>query len=98
MWMVETIRGAYNSIYERRLINKLQLDSFSIFASNCSAGVIYHRLHQQFQSPTINLFIPNNEFVEFALNLKMYMREPLVFIKTDNAYPVATLGANPYSL
>lgn len=68
------------------------LGDFSILASNCIGGFLYHYHGLRFASPTINLLISSPDLVKFALDLDGYLAKPLVFIKTDERYPVATLG------
>ena len=46
---------------------------FCLITNDCVGGVIYHDLGEQFRSPTINLWISNDHFLEFAQNLKYYL-------------------------
>ena len=46
---------------------------FSLITNDCIGGVIYHDLGEQFRSPTVNLWIPNDCFLEFAQNLSYYL-------------------------
>lgn len=67
-----------------RLVN----DNFTILASNCIGGIIYHCLGKQFLSPTINLRISSNEFIKFLHNFDHYINSEIVFDDTVNLpYP-----------
>ncbi|MDP4121032.1 MAG: DUF1919 domain-containing protein [Bacillota bacterium] len=78
--------------HEKKLRSQLKNYDFSIICSNCIGGIIYHRLGLKFLSPTINLFIYQNDYLKFVLNLKDYLEKELMFIETDEKYPVAKLG------
>lgn len=91
MLLVNQIRKIYDRLYEMHLANRLHIERFSIISSNCIGGVIYHRLHKYFLSPTINLYIKNDDFIKFATNLEYYISLPLVFEDTEYAFPVARL-------
>lgn len=76
--------------YRRGLKN----DGFTILSSNCIAGIIYHRLGKRFLTPTINLWLPQPDFVEFCVHLDYYLSQELTFIETDRNYPVGQLRGN----
>lgn len=82
----------YNKIYERNLRNKLKNKDFSIICSNCIGGIIYNRLGQKFLSPTINLWMHQDDFLKFVLNLKEYISKDIIFIDSNCSYPVGQLG------
>lgn len=65
---------------------------FSLITNDCVGGVIYHDLGEQFRSPTVNLWIPNDHFLEFAQNLKYYLSCDINETQ-DSAkpYPVGTI-------
>ena len=69
----------------------LKNKDFTFLASNCTAGIIYHRLGMKFLSPTINMFIWQDDFLKFVLDLPHYLDQKLRFIETDEGYPVAML-------
>lgn len=75
-------------------MKKLQNENFTILCSNCIGGYIYHRLEQQFNTPTINTYIKPSEFIYFCLNLDYYLTQKLHFIETPNDYPIAQLIGN----
>lgn len=57
----------------RQLRRKNLNHDFSLITNDCVGGVICHDLGEQFRSPTVNLWIPNNNFLEFAQNLRYYL-------------------------
>lgn len=79
----------YGAVQRKRLKN----EDFSILASNCVGGIIYHRLGRQFLSPTIDLWMLQKDFLQFVLNLRWYLQQELVFVQDpDRDYPVARLA------
>lgn len=61
-----------------RLINKNR--NFTLISQNCVGGVIYSNLGLEFRSPTINMFIEDENFVKLVEHLEYYMSleaEPL---------------------
>lgn len=44
----------------------------TIISQNCIGGVIYSDLGLKFSSPTINMFIEDNDFVKLAENPRQY--------------------------
>lgn len=82
--------------YEKRCQKEYKgPDDISILASNCIGGEIYHDLGLPFNSPTINLWMHQNDFLEFIKNLDFYLAEKLIFVDEEERkchHPVATLG------
>ncbi len=79
-----------SQFFRRRLKN----DNFTILCSNCVGGTLYHRLGKRFLTPTINMWLPQPDFVEFCIHLDYYLAQELVFIKSDESFPVAQLVGN----
>lgn len=70
-------------------------DNISILSSNCVGGEVYYDLGLPFNSPTINLWMTQPDFLKFAKNLDYYLNCPLLFskeLKKKYACPVAELG------
>lgn len=86
------IKKHYTIIYEWKLRKKLKNKDFSIICSNCIGGIIYHRLGRKFLSPTINLWMNQEDFIKLVLNLKEYISKDLEFIESEYDYPVGVLG------
>lgn len=78
--------------YELKLRKRLKNDNFSIICPNCIGGIIYHRLGKKLLSPTINLWLHQDDFLKFVMNLKEYISKDLIFIESKYNYPVAMLG------
>ena len=85
------LKKNYNIVYERELRKKLKNQDFSIICSNCIGGIIYHRLGKEFLSPTINLWLHQDDFLKFVLNLKEYISKDLIFVESEYDYPVGIL-------
>ena len=56
-------------------ISRLTNSDFSLITSNCVGGVIAHSLKQRFNSPTVNLWFYNTDFVLFCKDLRRYLYE-----------------------
>ena len=61
-------RKLHRKIMQKRNKNM----DFTIIAQNCIGGVIYSDLGLQFLSPTINMFIEDENFVKLVENLEYY--------------------------
>lgn len=72
--------------------SRLQNRDFTLIASNCIGGIIYHELGVQFRSPTINLRINSDQFARFVLRMDDYLKQELKFVPADESCPVAMLG------
>lgn len=55
-----------------RIIN--QNRDFTVISQNCIGGVIYNNLGLEFKSPTINVFIEDENFVKLVGNLEYYLQ------------------------
>ena len=84
--------------YEKRCRKEYRgSDDISILASNCIGGEIYHDLGLPFNSPTINFWMHQNDFLKFVKDLNFYLTEKLIFVDEEERrwhYPVATLGGD----
>jgi len=63
----------------------------TIICSNCIGGIIYNNLGLKFQSPTINLWIPESDFIKLISNLKEYLQEDLLLAGYQEGYPLGLL-------
>ena len=45
----------------------------TIISHNCIGGVLSHELGLKFLSPTVNLFMVNEDFIKFCENLEYYL-------------------------
>ena len=72
-WIV-TIPGFTLEKYRR-----LQRSHLSIFSMNCFGGLISNSLGLNFNSPFVNLFLSNADFVKFANVPRAYIETSLAF-------------------
>lgn len=76
-------------LYKLRRRLRLKNKRPVIIASNCVGGIIYKDLKLPFYSPTINLFIPMDDYIRFLENLKWYLKQPIVPACEEGiSYPV----------
>lgn len=68
---------------------RLENSNASIICSNCLGGYIYHWLGMQFQSPFINLWQTNEEFITMLENLETFLNSPIQEVQDSGVnYPV----------
>ena len=83
-------------IYERssykQARNRIKNNRFTLLASNCIGGVIYHHLGMSFDSPMINISMKQPEFCMFCSDLDYYLSSELHFFESDFPFPCAHLG------
>ena len=63
------------AILHRR--RRLKANNFSIISNTCIGGVISNSLGEQQRSPTVNLVIYEEQFLQFCRHLKAYSQCPL---------------------
>ena len=81
----------------RRKIDRIKLvnGNFTIFACNCSAGCMYHDLGLRFDSPTINLYIYPEHYIQLLKDPIYYFNKNIKFLSKENKkepFPVGTIG------
>ena len=84
----------YNPIhlfFQKRNRNRLKNTDFTLLASNCLGGIIYHELGVRFDSPTINIRMDSPDFIRFVSDIHRYLDAELLFVETDEPFPVAIL-------
>lgn len=86
---IQKIYKRLNSLYCRMRIRN---DNFSIITNTCIGGVMYHKLGKRFMSPTINLWMHDEDFLRFVHDLDYYLSCPLWFVKGIADYPTAYCG------
>lgn len=68
-------------------------NSFAIFASDCTGGMLCHDMHKEFNSPTVNMFFSASDYIKFLKDPAAYMDLPMQEIpQQEFAYPLARLG------
>ena len=76
----------------KKMQKRLENRDMTLLIPNCAGGHIFHDLNLRFMSPTINLMMYQNEFLQFVLNLDKYLSKDLVFYKHDEfEFPCAVL-------
>lgn len=75
---------------------QLKKNPVSIISDDCWGGSVYNYLGLRFDSPFINFFINNDDFVKLVSNLKYYMDKPLILEQQGTVInmPVGSLGEN----
>lgn len=86
------LQKTYRKLFRFFQRNRLQNRNFTILAPTCIAGVIYHELGEQFNSPTINLWMYDKDFLKFVHNLKDYLSYELEFVHGIDKTPTAYCG------
>lgn len=79
------------SYMRKRLTNH----NFTIFASDCTGGVLYHEFGERFSSPLINMYMDATDYLNFIYNPHKYLNEKMVEIPEDTkkyGYPVVSLS------
>lgn len=87
----------WNLFYKTRVtIKRMRLTNrdFSVLCNNCVGAMVLHDLGQKFNSPTVNLFIPADDYLSFLENLKDNLSAPMTDITGDNPYPIGLLNGN----
>ena len=84
-----------NRAFLRKLRARNKNTTPSIICNNCIGGVIYHQLGLQFLTPTINLFIPGEDYLNFVKHFKEYVKLPVQDASNqfDKKYPVGEITA-----
>lgn len=89
--LLNRIRTSNERIFQRKLRNSLTNKDITIVCNNCIGRVIYHNLGLRFLSPTINLSIQGEEYLEFVKNFKYYISCDIVESETEEKYPVGII-------
>lgn len=59
----------------------IKQEGLSILSRNCWAGICYHYLALEFQSPTINMFFSGSDFNKLIANLDYYLSLSIEFVE-----------------
>lgn len=72
---------------------RLQQTNFTLISNHCMGGIMYHDLGIQFQSPTINLKILPDEYIEFVEHLEYYLLQKVEHApEMEGAFPVGKIA------
>ena len=74
------------SVLRTRLMQK----DLTIISQNCIGGVFSHDMGMEFQSPTVNLYVPAADFIKFVNHLEHYLTADLE-IYWGEEYPIGIL-------
>ena len=72
--LFKKIDGIENKHFQKNLTNH----EFTILCPNCIGGLIYHRLGERFDSPTIDLSINTDEYCSLISNLDFYLSKEVI--------------------
>lgn len=78
--------------YCKRRRARLKAAGFSILATNCIGGVMYHDLGLEFLTPTVNLTISLADLIKLAENPRRYMEQSFAEIPEPGPCPAGMLG------
>ena len=73
-----------------KIKKQLKTHDFTVISQNCIGGVFYHDMGLKFLSPTIDLYIPEPDFIKFISNLEYYINTDLEISDGEN-YPIGLL-------
>lgn len=76
-----------------KIKKQLKTHDFTVISQNCIGGVFYHDMGLKFLSPTIDLYIPEPDFIKFISNLEYYINTDLEISDGEN-YPIGLLGGD----
>ena len=100
---MRNIKSVYKSLFRRvqhilktrknhKDRRRLSNPDVTIIANHCMGGFMYHDLGLQFQSPTINLKIIPDEFIELVEHLDYYLKQDILpCTDTTEKYPVGKI-------
>lgn len=104
---ITKIRIKFNQWKKRRT---LKHSDFTIISNNCWAGTaVYQPFGLKYNTPTVGLFIMDEDYIRFLENIESHIDETPIFIKPEDSkyfnsisdngkkpitYPIATLGGD----
>lgn len=96
--------------YQWRKRKKLKFTDFSVISNNCWAGTaVYSPFGLKYNTPTVGLFIMDEDYIVFLENLEWYLKQFPVFINPHESkyyekisdrgskpvtYPIARIGGD----
>lgn len=90
-FIFKQIDKAENKYYQKKLTNT----DFTILCPNCIGGLIYHRLGEKFNSPTIDLTINSDDFCNFIDDIDYYTSKNVEYFSTrEDGVPIGIIGGN----
>ncbi|MBR2134352.1 MAG: DUF1919 domain-containing protein [Eubacterium sp.] len=99
--MLSSIKKAYKNslifkkideIENRHYQKDLTNHNFTLLTPNCMGGLIYHRLGEKFNSPTIDISMPTHDFMVMINDLDYYMACDITGIDNEGfEYPIGVI-------
>ncbi len=85
---IRNARTKYNRHKQCKTRKKqLKYTDFTIISNNCWGGIVYQYFGLQYSSPTVGLFMMDDDYIKFLERLDYYLSQPLVFIShTESKY------------
>lgn len=75
------ILKAFDKKYNNAARKRLKNTNFTILCPNCIGGLIYHRLGEQFRSPTVNISMDTPDFANLLNHLDYYLSQDFIKIE-----------------
>lgn len=86
--LFESIDKIENKYFQKKLTNH----NFTLLTPNCMGGLIYHRLGEKFNSPTIDISMQTHDFMLFINDLDYYAAKDIMEAEDNNMpYPVGVI-------
>lgn len=97
MNLKKSIRGRLQLLLRRirnyRQRNLLLRTDFTLISNHCMGGIMYHDLGLRFQSPTINLKILPDDYIEFVEHLEYYLKQEIEHApEMEGTFPVGKIA------
>ena len=80
--------------YRINKINKKHSRGRTLICNNCTGAMVLHDSGLRFNTPTVNLFMYPEYYIEYLENLQYYLNTTLEDITNDSSYPIGLLGKN----
>lgn len=77
-WKYSKALALITRLIDSRFKKRLNNTGFTILTPNCMGGLIYHRLGERFNSPTIDLNMQTSDFCAFLENLDYYLAQDVL--------------------
>lgn len=89
----------YQHLYYRLKSRKLKNKNFSLLTNNCMGGFIYHDMKLKFNSPTINMYMHDDDFMEFLSDIYYYSNTPPYEVfEEDIHFPIGEIKKGEHSI
>ncbi|MBQ7779919.1 MAG: DUF1919 domain-containing protein [Clostridia bacterium] len=97
--LIQKAVDARRDRYLKRLRRRLKNPSPTVISDTCMGGLIYHNLGLKFTSPTINMWISKDEYLDFLENLRGFLSVDMTEV-TDSgySYPVGMITCGKKSV